>query len=76
MARKETLEMKKAVSEAIVGETKRCLAIIKRTKQECLAVTITPDTIKMAFDEAIKKTIKDCPCLKFHPELLKKLPKS
>ena len=74
MARKETLEIKKAVSEATVGETKRCLAVLNRVRDSIrkLNEDINIDT---CFNEATKEIIEGCPFLEFYSDLRKKLPR-
>lgn len=63
-----TLREKIQLNEAITGETKRCLAILKRTIGEI-------SSLKLVYKEIIEQIIKEQPYIDFHPELKKRIPK-
>ncbi len=68
------LKDKKMISEAIIGETKRCLAIINRafntegTEDEATRMVI--DALKNIITA---KIIEDSPAINFYPELKKRI---
>ena len=74
MARKETLAEKKAVTEAVANETKRCIAIVEEL-HEWLRPVLVDRKDDPHFFEAINRIVQGCPSLEFHPELLHKMHK-
>lgn len=61
MAKKLTLAEKKMISEAVVGETKRCIAVLAKMRD------VKPDLV----NTAIRQIVETCPYLDFYPELKK-----
>ncbi len=66
MAKKKklTLEDKRLLNDHVTGETKRCLAIIKK---------IFGDKGDK-YDFAVNEIVRGSPYIEFHPELLKRIP--
>ena len=66
--KKLTLREKKLQSTAGIGETKRCLAVLKRYLGDY-------KPLSLIYKQMIKEIIEDSPYIEFHPELLKRIPK-
>lgn len=64
---KLTLAEKKLINEHVTGETKRCMAILKKIEKY--------PGLTLVFNELIKEMIEGSPFIEFHPELLKRIPK-
>lgn len=61
MSKRETLAEKKAVSEAVVQETLRCLKIVKALKSH------------EPYNLIIERIVNEHPLLPFYPELRKQI---
>lgn len=74
---KLTLAEKKLINEHVTGETKRCLAILMREIKDWEKNATDPgdEHIIDSFKTLAKEIIEDSPFIKFHPELLKRIPK-
>ena len=60
---KLTLKEKQMLNDAVTGETKRCLALLKKH-------------LKVSeYKIVAKDLIEGSPYIEFHPELLKRIPK-
>jgi len=72
------LKTKKLLNEAVTGETKRCLAILRRLRQEVEHNLVTYNKIEdfhNDYDQAVKEIIEGSPYIEFNQELLKRIPK-
>ena len=76
MSKNPTLSEKKLLNEAVTGETKRCLAIIKEVYySDNVFEQIKDDLLDKLYKKALIKIIENSPYIEFHPELLKRIPK-
>lgn len=68
------LKTKKLLNEHVTGETKRCLAIIRRlvTNKELYKYD---DLLDILYKQLATEIIKGTPYLEFNQELLKRIPK-
>jgi hypothetical protein len=63
----QTLKEKKLLNEAVTGETKRCLALVKRAIGNY-------KPLASVYHELVEEIIKGSPYIEFHPELLRRIP--
>jgi hypothetical protein len=68
-----TLKEKKLLNDAVTGETKRCIAIVKRHMTANQIVTGGDDVVEI-YKNIVSDIIKGTPYIKHHPELLKRIP--
>ena len=69
-----SLKEKKLLNEAVTGETKRCLAILKKIYySDKIFSQIKDDLLNELFAEASKEIIEGSPYIEFHPQLLKRI---
>jgi hypothetical protein len=70
------LKTKKLLNEAVTGETKRCLAILKRLViSDELYDQVKDDIIDNLYKQLITEIIEGSPYIEFNKELLKRIPK-
>lgn len=73
--KKLTLAEKKFLNEHVTGETKRCLAILKKIYySDDIFKQVKDDLLDELFKQASKEIIKGSPYIKFYPELLRRIP--
>ena len=82
MPKKLTLNEKKLLNDAVTGETKRCLAVVNKVCRIAnMPAPISGDSatwqtlIDHIKKHLISEMINESPYIKFHPQLLKRIPK-
>jgi len=68
------LKTKKMLDDAVTGETKRCLAIVKRFT-EVLYIQVEKEVVDDLYKRLAAEIIEGSPYIEFNQELLKRIPK-
>ena len=72
-----TLNEKKMLNDAVTGETKRCLAILTRMRDnlsDWMIENTSGEKIREDLNNTITQIIEGSPYIEFHQELLKRIP--
>jgi len=69
------LKTKKLLNEAVTGETKRCLAILKRLMLNSKYLIKDSEDMNGIYQDIVKEIIEGSPYIEFNQELLKRIPK-
>jgi len=68
-----SLKEKKLLNEAVTGETKRCLAILKKFYEGLMPYPDPEPNNDKLYKECIAELINNSPYIEFHPQLLKRI---